>query len=156
MEEIIYFEINNWFSGENYPPIQPFYEWISNNQFNKEDWCKENKLVVVAGPIDMSMNWCIAAPRSWIEANCPCLLTDEEYIYETQQSEWNKESQTMGWKTIKHKKKYSDFILKPDEYGDVYGRINDWHIPDYCEENFGVHWNNSWWEDDEENEEEAE
>jgi len=156
MEEIIYFEINNWFAGENYPPCDPFIDWVAHNQFNDSEWCKANKLVVVAGPIDMSMNWCVAAPRSWVEANCPCLLSDDEFTYKTQQTKWNKETDKMEWETIEHHKKYSKFLLKPNEDGDVYGRHDDWAIPDYCEKEFGVHWNNSWWGDDEDEDEEEE
>ena len=68
-QEIIYFEINNWFCGRDYPPIEPFKTWVHTNRFSNDAWCKENKLVVMTGPIDMSSNWLVAAPRKWVEDN---------------------------------------------------------------------------------------
>jgi hypothetical protein len=32
----------------------------------------------------------------------------------------------------------SQFIRHPDEDGDVHGRFG-WSFPEYCEENYGVH-----------------
>jgi hypothetical protein len=148
MEEIIYFEINNWFAGRDYPEDEIFYKWINDYQFGKDEWCKQNKLCVMCGAIDMSMNYCVAAPKSWVEKNCPRLLTDEEYEYKIITSGWDKE-------TVKTcKKKYSDFLCYPDSDGEVFGHISDWQFPEYCEENFGVTWNDSWWGDSDEDEDE--
>ena len=55
--ESIFFELNNWFSGRDYPYEEPFTTWISERQFAKEDWVEENGLVVVCGPLDMSLNY---------------------------------------------------------------------------------------------------
>ena len=30
-KEVIYFELNNWFSGEHYPAEEPFTTWIGND-----------------------------------------------------------------------------------------------------------------------------
>lgn len=30
MEEIVYFEINNWFAGRDYPNDEIFYKWIKD------------------------------------------------------------------------------------------------------------------------------
>ena len=161
MEDIIYFELDNWFCGRDYPNAEPFNSWFKNDlgiQFADDEWCKENKLCVEAGPIDMSLCFCIAAPRSWVEANCPKLLTDEECGSYSITSHFDKEQD----KWIDERKyescKYSKFICKMDEYGDVDGKLSGWRFPEYKEENFGVHWNNYWWEDteDEEDEEESE
>ena len=161
-QEIIYFEIDNWFSGRDYPNDEIFRKWVAENQFSNDQWCKENKLCVVAGPIDMSMCWCVAAPRAWVEENCPKLLTDEEFTYATITCSWKDGKEIQ--KREEHTKKYSDFLCYPDEEGDVYGHIEDWHFREYCEENFGVEWNDSWWgdesddedaEDDEETEEDT-
>ena len=65
MEEIVYFEINNWFAGRDYPNDEIFYKWIKDCQFRDNEWCKQNKLCVMCGAIDMSMNYCVAAPKSW-------------------------------------------------------------------------------------------
>ena len=150
-QEIIYFEINNWFCGRDYPPIEPFKTWVHTNRFSNDAWCKENKLVVMTGPIDMSSNWLIAAPRKWVEDNCPQLLTDEEYEYSTFIMHTNKETGKREDIEEKHTKKFSDFLCFPDEGdepGEIHGHIaDDWWCPEYCEANFGVTWNNSWWDD---------
>ena len=68
--DIVYFELNNWFSGRDYPNAEPFLSWMRddlNQKFRDEEWIKENKLVVVESLVDMSMNFCIAATKEWIE-----------------------------------------------------------------------------------------
>ena len=69
MEDIVYFSFNNWFIGRDYPIGDKYKELINSHKFSDENWVKENKLVVVTGNIDMSVNWCIAAPRKWVEEN---------------------------------------------------------------------------------------
>lgn len=150
-EEIIYFELDNWFCGRDYPNAQPFIDWIGkdyNFYFGNDEWCKENKLCVEAGPIDMSTCFCISAPKSWIEENCPKLLTDEECgsYYIIQSVDDNKQ-----WVTEKKYEscKYSKFICKNKK-----GRISGWPFREYKEENFGVHWNDWYWENNDEEDEE--
>ena len=78
MSEIIYFEINNWFSGRDYPDIEPFLSWMADNfknKFRDRIWVKENKLVVVESLVDMSLNYCVTAKKEWVQLNCPELLT---------------------------------------------------------------------------------
>lgn len=133
-EEIIYFEVDNWFPGRDYPNVEPIATWVENNQFNDNKWCKENKLCVLAGYVDMSLCWCVAAPRSWVEKNCPDLLSDEILTYEL--STTSKD----GVKIRKFEYKATDFLCKPNEDGDVYGNVEDWLFPEYKEENFGVVW----------------
>lgn len=56
-KEVVYFSVNNWFSGENYPPTKNFKKWLSddfNQSFRNDEWCKENKLCVYYGCVDMS------------------------------------------------------------------------------------------------------
>ncbi len=135
-EDVIYFSVNNWFSGRDYPPTDNFKKWLGNdlNQtFRNDEWAKENKLCIYCGCIDMSFNYTVAAPRSWVERNCPELLTNDEFTYRTYI--YNKD----GDKVIEHKKKYSDFVDKPDENGDVEDRFG-WHYLEYKPENFGVHY----------------
>lgn len=159
MEEIIYFELDNWFCGRDYPNAEPFNSWMGddlNLAFANEEWCKENKLCVEAGPIDMSTCFCIAAPRSWVEENCPKLLTDEECGSYTIISKFDPEQN----KRVDYKKydsiSYDRFICKPQEDGQVYGRISGWPFREYKEENYGIHWNDYYWEPDEEEENEEE
>ena len=160
MEDIIYFELDNWFCGRDYPNAEPFIDWMGKDYgfcFGNDEWCKKNKLCVEIGPIDMSTCICISAPKSWVEANCPKLLTDEEcgsnFI-----TEYTNEKGERVRETKYESCKYSRFVCKPNKYGEVRGRISDWPFREYKEENFGVHWNDWYWEnipdDDEDMEEE--
>ena len=109
--DIIYFELNNWFCGRDYPNDEPFKSWMSDDlhiKFNNEDWIKENKLCVVKTFVDMSCNFCITATREWVEKNCPKLLNE-----------------------------YKQFLRLPDEFGDVEGRFGTTFL-DYCEANIGL------------------
>lgn len=75
--DVVYFELNNWACGRDYPDAEPFISWLEddlNQQFRNEEWIKENKLIVVESMVDMSLNFCISAPKSWVEENCPELL----------------------------------------------------------------------------------
>lgn len=158
-EEIIYFEVDNWFCGRDYPNEEPFLTWMKDDMnltLKNDDWAKENKLCIMAGPIDMSICFCVAAPRSWVEATCPKLLTDEIMQYETITSHYSGKLGKWIDKHEKHYKKYSDFRCYPDKYGDVCGHISGWRFPEYREDNYGVEWNNSWWEDDDDDDKEDE
>lgn len=111
--DVVYFELNNWFCGRDYPAAEPFISWMSNDlsiKFRNEDWVEENKLCVVESIVDMSSNYCITATKEWVKKNCPTLLTD-----------------------------YQKFLRYPDEYGDVYGRFGCEFLP-YKEENIGLRW----------------
>ena len=150
MEEIIYFSVNNWFCGRDYPPTENFKKWLGddlNQTFKNDEWAKENKLCIYYGYIDMSQNYTIAAPRSWVEKNCPELLTDDEYEYAIITSQPKRNNGILvklgikskfSVKEIKttYKKKYSDFVDKPDEDGHVTSRF-EWPYLEYKEENFG-------------------
>lgn len=109
--EIIYFELNNWFSGEHYPNDEPFLSWLQddlNIKFLDEEWVKKNCLCVVFCYVDMSQNFCITATQEWVENNCPKLLTD-----------------------------YTKFLRYPDEYGDVYGWLGHKFLT-YEDVNIGI------------------
>lgn len=130
-EEIIYFSINNWFMGRDYPKSDKFVEWVELNQFSIDKWCKENKICVHKSTIDMSFNWCVTAPRKWVEINCPELLTDDEYSYKiiTCSSEGEVETEYYA--------KFSDFVYYPKNGN---APLHDrFCIPflEYKEENFG-------------------
>ena len=77
MSEVVYFELNDWACGRDYPDAEPFVSWMEDDliKFRDEEWVKENKLVVVESIFDMSLNYCITATKEWVELNCPELLT---------------------------------------------------------------------------------
>ena len=112
--DIVYFELNNWFSGRDYPNAEPFLSWMRddlNQKFRDEEWIKENKLVVVESLVDMSMNFCITATKEWVEENCHELLST-----------------------------YKNFVRKPEDDEDVpYGRFGSPFL-EYKEENIGYHY----------------
>jgi len=113
--DVVYFEINNWWRGADYPDTDKFRTWTGNNPdeswhmyFEDERWVKKHQLCVVAERIDMSVNWCVTAPKRWVLDNCPELLVD-----------WKK------------------FLKFPDKDGDVYGRWGTKFL-EWKEENIGV------------------
>jgi len=113
MKDIVYFELNNWFSGRDYPDAEPFITWLGDDlhiKFDDEEWVKDNKLCVLEDLIDMSQNFCITAPKEWVQKNCPELLT-----------------------------KYKEFLREENEDGYVLGRFGHEFL-DYKEENIGIKW----------------
>lgn len=142
-KDIIYFSVNNWFCGEDYPNTSNFKKWLGDDlkqAFANDNWCKENKLCVTCQVIDMSFGYAISAPREWVEKNCPELLTNDEYTY-TVLSQWG--DGKGGWITEEkeERKKYSDFVYVPDEGEDIPDRgLYDVPFREYKEENFGAEW----------------
>ena len=134
MQDIIYFEFNNWFAGRDYPMGEKYNTLVNNAFFNRNEWVKENKLVVVVEYIDMSLNWCISAPKEWVEENLPELLSDKEYTYKI--CTYSKGENTIN----EYSKKYNSFLRNSE---DIYflpeGRFGTPFL-EYCEENIGVHW----------------
>ena len=122
MDEVIFFELNNWFAGSDYPDCGPFLTWMKDDlhiPFSNNGWCIQNKICVIFEMIDMSQNFKITATRSWIEENCPCILTN----------------------------KYAKFICNLDvskydtnctEYDEQF-RYGYGPFLKYCESNFGSH-----------------
>ena len=113
MNEIIYFELNNWFRGRDYPDVEPFVSWMNINKFGlsvfgNEDFVKENKLCVSITNIDMSTNYCITATKDWILNNCPSLLNED-----------------------------SKFVVSVDKYGEASPRLGVRFI-EYSKENIGI------------------
>ena len=134
--DVVYFELNNWFSGRDYPNTEPFITWCgddSNLYFDNIDWIKENKLVVVGSLVDMSSNWCITAPKQWVLDNCPDLLSDKTFELTTT---IYKDGKTME---KNNSNSYSSFLRYPNKDGDVYGRFGTEFLK-YSEENIGFHW----------------
>lgn len=132
--KFVYFELNNWFSGRDYPNEEPFTTWCGNDlklYFSNEEWVKENKLCVVEQIIDMSVNWCITATREWVEKNCPKLIqggsTKTTMILSSKEGE----------KEVVEEYPYEGFLRYPNEYGEVYGRFGA-EFKEYSEENIGI------------------
>ena len=158
--EVVYFSVNNWMSGENYPPLKCFHKWLGddlNQNFRSDEWCKENKLCVYYGMVDMSTNYTISAPREWVEKNCPELLTDDEYTYITKMGKPKKKlfgGYEYVWEDVEHKKKYSDFVYSQEDIdeGEV-DSVGDMPFREYCEANFGSkYYETGWWDNDEDDE----
>ena len=124
--EVIYFELNNWSRGRDYPATEPFIGWMERHLlpiFRNEKWVEENNLCIRASIVDMSQNFCITATKEWVEQNCPELLT-----------------------------KYTQFLREPDKYGDVEGQFGCPFL-EYDESNIGLDW---WSDEEDEPEEEDE
>lgn len=121
--DCVYFELNNW---ERYPDAEPFISWMNDGYDTEEeeekswiknhikdfnDYCIKNKLVVVMSLIDMSFNYCVTASKSWVEENCPELLT-----------------------------KYTSYLRHEDSDGNLpLGRFNCPFF-EYTENNYGCHY----------------
>lgn len=80
--DVIYFELNNWEAGRDYPDAEPFISFVERTKdknyyinFDDEKWIKDNKVIVLISIVDMSSNYCVSAKRSWVEEKCPELLT---------------------------------------------------------------------------------
>ena len=96
---MVYFELNNWACGKDYPNEEPFLEWMANDlgiKFLDEEWVKENYLIVVASNVDMSVNLCITASEAWVEINCPSLLTNPENHKFLRESPWGEDDVPEG------------------------------------------------------------
>ena len=157
--DVIYFSVNNWFCGRDYPDTPKFRKWLGNDlkqSFMNDKWCKKNKLCVYQGAIDMSCNYTVSAPREWVEKNCPELLTDKEYTYKTRTARLNG---TDKWQyvTEEYKKKYSDFVYDPKLVEE--GECDRFDMPyrEYKKENFGCkYYETGYWDSDDEDDEEEE
>ena len=160
--DVIYFSINNWMCREHYRPNENFRKWLGDDlkqSFRSDTGCKENKLCVYYGTVDMSTNYTVSASREWVEKNCPELLTDDEYTYITKIGKYKYTvaltSAELVWEDIEHKKKYSDFVYVPKEGEDTPDNdyIGNMPFREYCEENFGCeYYKTDWWEDSEDDE----
>lgn len=143
MDDIIYFELNNWMPGVDYPYAEPFLTWMKSDlelRLANEEWCKENKICVLIDTIDMSFCFLVTATRAWVEENCPKLLTDGECGWYSIMAEYDKEQDKIVDKKVYHPCRYSKFVCKPDEDGEVRGWLGGWKFLEYKEENFGVQW----------------
>lgn len=113
VKDVVYFELNNWMAGKDYPNCDPYKSWM--NDFNlydflgNDEWCKKNKLCVRYYDIDMSVNFLVSAPKDWVERYCESLLEQDR-----------------------------SFVRKPDKTKVVRGR-NGKEFLKYNVENYGSH-----------------
>ena len=131
--DVVYFELNNWFTGRDYPNAEPFITWMNDNKFSNNSWLKENKLVCVKSYVDMSLNFCITASRDWVEKNCPKLISEDFETYVIITHHWK------DGKEIDEKNNYTKYykeFLRPDGEDAHFG-----YFLEYNEENFGLHIN---------------
>ena len=149
--------MNNWFCGRDYPNTPNFRKWLGddlNQNFRNDKWCKENKLCVYYGVVDMSQNYTISAPREWVEKNCPELLTGDEYTYITRTGTYMKGKDEPVYEEVEHKKKYSDFVYSQEDVDEgECDSVGDMPFREYKEENFGSeYYETYWWGDEDEDE----
>ena len=150
--EIVYFELNNWMSGRDYPNTEPFTSWLHDDLLQtlaNDEWAKKNKLCIIAFPLDMSCNYLITATKDWVLENCPDLLSNKEYDVTFQRG-----NGVSGWQEVVEHHSFKQFLRFPDpedndEFGDgpVFGR-GDVRFAEYKEENFGVTWKDDPYLDD--------
>ena len=117
--EIIYFEVNDWSAGRDFPDCEPFNTWLSINNltFRNEQWLIENKIIVVETIIDMSLNYCVTAPKEWVEKNCPCIL-NSKFIREP-----DKNNEVFGKFTKSPSSIYPVILLLPSKFS-IFSHIN--------------------------------
>lgn len=141
MEDIVYFELNNWFSGRDYPNVEPFLTWMTDTKldqyFLNDDWVKEQGLCVVHSFVDMSCNFCITAKRSWVESVIPDLLTDKTVEYTTITTSKD------GTIENTHTNSYSSFIRQSKNGDTPVGRFGCPFL-EYSKENIGI----KYWDED--------
>ena len=145
--DIVKFTLNNWMVGKDYPPGEPFETWMSFYTLTHNNWCREQKICVYYGNIDMSTNYCVTATREWVEKNCPQLLSDGTYTY--------KETIYKGSlkETTEKIGKFSDFVVYEDDDEEEVNNKFDWPFLEYKEENFGsFEYKDPVWSGDEEDE----
>ena len=94
---LIYFELNDWWAGRDYPEAEPFMTWMNidtwDKYFRNEKWIAANHLSIVEQTLDQSNNFCITATKEWVEKNCPSLLAQ-----------------------------YREFCVLPEDTNECYGR----------------------------------
>lgn len=112
-KDIIYIHLNNWFGDRDYPNKEPIASWIAGDceaVLFTEKFAVENKLCIVAYPVDMSISYNITAPKEWVEKNCPFLLTTD-----------------------------TQYLVVPDKNGNIHGPYTKNKFLLYKEDNIGFH-----------------
>ena len=89
MEDIIKVSLNNWSMGTDYPEDFEMELEPGLSPFLEKEFCEENKLCVVVGTMDMSVNYTITAPAEWVKKYIPSVLgTKVQYNTEAAKDSW--------------------------------------------------------------------
>ena len=88
-QEIIKVSVNNWWAGNDYPEDFEMELEPGKSPFLDKNFCKENKLCVIVGTIDMSVNYTITAPADWVKKHIPSVLSTKfQYDPEAVEDSW--------------------------------------------------------------------
>lgn len=84
MEELIYISVNHWACGDTYPDIEPLATWLDDDNIDKylmsPGWVKEQGISVLITLVDMSFNFNIIAPKSWVDKIIPDIYKFPKFI----------------------------------------------------------------------------
>lgn len=122
--EIIYISVNNWSCGVDYPEVGFFKDnydqkcdgWLD---LFTDEYCKENKLCVNFCPFDMSQNFTISAPKSWVMSNCPEMIEDEKNKENFTYSNPGKDR--LGCEILEYKEENIGLKMSDDPYWEIEG-----------------------------------
>ena len=129
--DIVYFELNNWFAGRDYPNEEPFITWCTEYAFRDEEFLRENQLCVVETLIDKSVNWCVTASKDFVDKYCPKLLSNGTYLVTFMRTG------SEGSTKVIEGYAYHNFLRFPDADGDVYGKHGTKFKP-WSEDSIGI------------------
>lgn len=143
-ENVIYFELNDWHKTDSYPPLDIFETWIKERKFSDDEWCKRNRLcVIAASPDEPLQHWLVTATTLWVAEKCPELLLAKdnpglnEYVVDIT-------TVSAGYKKRLVKREYihkkiTDFLRYPDEFGNVHSKFGiGYDFAQYDKDNLGV------------------
>ena len=143
-ENVIYFELNDWHKTDSYPPLPIFQKWVKERKFSDEDWCKRNRLcVIAASPDEPLQHWLVTAPLEFVAEYCPELILAKDnpglndYIIDITTISAGDKKRLIDREYIH--KHITDFLRYPDKFGDVHSKFGiGYNFAPYDEENFGV------------------
>ena len=125
-EEIYYINLNEW-DYNGHPNSDPFHDWMDDTKLDtylrNEQFAKDNKICVRWFIIDMSVQFCITAPKSFVDKLCPCLWEEENKKFIKPASDFPDDEPPESWLYGE----YGEYFLPyTDEYiGKVESR--DWY-----------------------------
>jgi hypothetical protein len=90
-KDIVYIELDDWFRDNDYPRIPIIEEWLNAYNLDKylrnDEWAKANKLCIKWLFIDMSVDFMITAPLSFVKEVIPDILKEENAKFITYPTE---------------------------------------------------------------------
>ena len=126
--EVVYFQMNNWFAGRDYPAEEPFLTWMKDDcklLLCNGKFAKQNQLCVKVRIVDMAHVFMVTALKSWVEKTCPSLLTE-----------------------------HSRFLVQPDASGRYMGRFG-MEAFEWKPSHVGTYWMDDYDSEEDEEDEEA-